>query len=335
MEQSSFSPLRFDSSVLPVEEQYRTFASAMVNFDMSRETVGPFAASASIWRVGSLVIAQVTAEPVCYDRPLSRVRADQVDHIYLNYHFRGVVRTGCGGGVRRAGANSLLVIDMRQPCRMDVGNIEEISVAVPRQLILPRLEPYNPHGLIATGGMTELYGGTVRTICGHLPKLDPTHAATLERVILDLAADTLLDALRTAEALSAHEEALVSRVRAYLDEHLSEPLDVAAICRGVGVSRSGLYRAFGGGGGVLRQLQQRRLRRMRALLENTAETRSIAALAEAMGFADKSHFARAFKRAYGMTPGQFRAGPDGREFPTPSADHQTARIFGNWVSTLD
>ncbi|QKS00469.1 helix-turn-helix domain-containing protein [Sphingomonas sp. CL5.1] len=332
VEGDCFSPLRFDSADLPVADQYRTFASAMVNFDMARDSTGPFAARALIWRIGALVVTQVTAGPVQYDRPLSRVRGDKVDHIYLNYHFRGAVQVDCGRGAARAGPGSLLVIDMRQPCRMDVGSIEEISVAVPRHLIMPRLESFDPHGLIATGGMTELLGATLRTICTSLPKVEPVHASTLERAIMDLAADAVLEALSKAEATTKRQEALASRVRSYIDAHLAEPLDVAAICAGVGVSRSSLYRAFGGSGGVLRQLQSRRLRKMHQLLDDPAETRSIAALAQVTGFADKSHFARLFKRAYGTTPGQFRAMPGARDRKV--RDHHVAQVFGDWVSEL-
>ena len=246
------------------------------------------------------------------------------------------MQVDCGRGETRAGPGSLLVVDMRQPCRMNVGRIDEISIAVPRHLIMPRLEPFDPHGLIATGGMTELLGATLRTICASLPKVELGHAATLEKAILDLAVDAMLEALRKAEATTKREEVLASRVRSYIDAHLAEPLDVAAICAGLGVSRSSLYRAFGGSGGVRRQLQSRRLRKMRKLLEDLAETRSIAALAEATGFADRSHFARLFKRAYGMTPGQFRAAP-----AAPAArdravrDHHVAQVFGDWVSELD
>lgn len=329
VEQAPFVPLRFESAALPAERQFPTFASAMVNFAVSREQEGAFAASARIWRIGALVLTEVTADPVTYDRDLARIAADQIDHLYVNLHLRGGVRVDTGTGLRAAEAGSLLVIDMRQPCRMHAGTRRAISLAVPRHLLLPRLQPFDPHGLIATAGLVPLLAALLQATCAKLPVTPAAHQAAIERLILGLLADTLLDALRSAEAISLREEALLARLRAYLDAHLAENLDVATICRDLGVSRSGLYRVCGEGG-VLRLLQQRRLRRLRALLQDPGEMRPIAQLAESTGFADKSHASRAFRQAYGLSPAAFRETRLCEPRPV-TAGNEAAQLFGTWV----
>jgi len=329
-EQASFSPLRFDSAALPVDLQFPTFASGMANFDLSRENEGAFAVCANVWRIGGLVVTEVCADAATYERGMQRIRADQTDHVYLNFHVAGGVRVDVGQGMRRAGAASLLVIDMRQPCRMAADARQAISIAAPRHLLLPRLEPFDPHGLIATDGLVPLLGATLQAVCASLPVTPKAQAAAIERLILDLVVDALLGALRSAGNVSLREEALLTRLRAFLDAHLDQPLDVGAICRGLGVSRSSLYRVSGGGGGVLRLLQQRRLRRLRALLEDSGETRPVATLAQVVGFRDPSHASRAFKQAYGLSPNEFRTARLRADAPQVPAN-DAARLFRSWI----
>ncbi|TXM88755.1 helix-turn-helix domain-containing protein [Methylobacterium sp. WL122] len=98
------------------------------------------------------------------------------------------------------------------------------------------------------------------------------------------------------------------RAEAFIATRLSDStLDAETIARGVGVSRSVLYRSFSEDGGVANVLRLRRLESLRACLRRPSETRSIAALAFACGFGSESHCNRAFHAAFGRPPGQFRA----------------------------
>jgi AraC family transcriptional regulator len=55
-------------------------------------------------------------------------------------------------------------------------------------------------------------------------------------------------------------------------------------------------------------LIQVRVNNARALLMAGAGKRSVAAVAEAVGFADQSHLTRHMKRLLGVTPGEVRPG---------------------------
>jgi AraC-like DNA-binding protein len=57
-----------------------------------------------------------------------------------------------------------------------------------------------------------------------------------------------------------------------------------------------------------RYLLSCRLRHARALLSTAGPGRSIGEVAAECGFADQSHFGRQFRRAYGVSPGQFPGG---------------------------
>jgi AraC-like DNA-binding protein len=333
-----FQPLRFDTSVLPANVQFSTYASGIANFEMSRPGSGPFAARALIWRVGSLVVAQLASDSACYTRTADRVRADRIDHFYVNFHYRGRARIERDPNDIVSGPGSLLVLDMRQPCHMAVERIDEISLAIPRHLLIDRLDGFDPHGLVTCGGLTTLLGSTLRAVCATLSKVGTSQAGAIERMIVNLVVDTLLEALRATAARSAREEEMASRARAYIDRHLSDELDVATLCGALGISRSNLYRGFGDPGGILRQIQLRRLKRMRALLSDPSETRSIAALARSTGFPDKSHFTRVFKKTFGVAPSEFRRAAtqaDESEARPASSDDSASEMFRAWLRDIN
>lgn len=98
------------------------------------------------------------------------------------------------------------------------------------------------------------------------------------------------------------------RAEAFIDAHLSDAtLDAEAIANGIGSSRSSLYRSFSEDGGLMRHIQQRRLERLRMALRRPGDGRSVAALAFSCGFTDEKHCSRAFRTAFGVPPGRYRA----------------------------
>jgi AraC-like DNA-binding protein len=331
---SAFSLLRFDTGSLPADERFAAFASGIANFDVTPATDGPFAAQAVAWKVGALVIGRLSSDAIRYERTEARTLSDAIDHFYVNFHATGEVAADAGAGLVRGGPGSLLVIDMRQPCAMEVRGAR-ISIAVPRQLLLPHLRSHDPHGLVATDGLAQLLGRSLYAAARSLPGLAARHAPAVERMLVAQIGETLRDVLQSGDARRSRQELLVGRVRAYVDAHLAEPLDAAAICAALGVSRSSLYRAMADRGGVQRYLRERRLRRVRALLETPGETRPLAALAELTGFADKAHLSRAYKRAFGVTPGDVRARTAQRPPHTAAAKSEASKLFRGWVSALD
>lgn len=333
--QQTISPLRFDSSALPESEQFSTYASGMVNFDVSRTDDGPFLARALVWRVGRLIIARAESDPVSLSRSRARVAADRVDHLYVNFYYRGRFTFDDGREERKGAPGSLLVIDMRQPCRLAIERNEDVSIAIPRHLLLRRLDGFDPHGLIARSEVANLFGAMLRTLCASLSKLPIAQGAAVEQMVVDLVAAAVIESSRSRGERASREEMLRSRVRAYIDGHLGDELDVASICRAFGISRSTLYRAFGDNGGVLRQIQARRLRQVRLLLSDPTDDSSITELAQATGFADPSHLTRAFKRAFGVTPGAFRRTPSVAHPPLAASDDDAVRRFSSWVGEVD
>jgi transcriptional regulator GlxA family with amidase domain len=95
----------------------------------------------------------------------------------------------------------------------------------------------------------------------------------------------------------------VSRALVFIQAHSAEDIALKDIASAAHVSPYHLARLFKRTIGVAphQYLIRERLRAARALL-SAGGRRSLADIAAAVGFADQSHLARHFKRAFGMTP---------------------------------
>ncbi|MCL5776177.1 helix-turn-helix transcriptional regulator [Limibaculum sp. FT325] len=88
----------------------------------------------------------------------------------------------------------------------------------------------------------------------------------------------------------------------------SARLDAARIAKLAGVSRTTLYRIFEGSAGVAAHVRMIRLEGVRTALRDPGQAKvPIAAIAERHGFHSIASFNRAFRRAFGITPGKARA----------------------------
>ena len=141
------------------------------------------------------------------------------------------------------------------------------------------------------------------------------HAALGAEVIgleLDEAIAAVVEALyphlrpRPAAARGRSEHAAVRRARAYLSEHWDQGVRLATLSSVAGLTRFELVRRFRDQTGLTPHAFQVNLRvaRARAML---SAGEPIARVAAACGFADQPHLTRTFRRAVGVTPGQFAA----------------------------
>jgi AraC-like DNA-binding protein len=138
----------------------------------------------------------------------------------------------------------------------------------------------------------------------------------LERPLEDLRYDEILSA--TAHALAANDPSLRRRAlsarhlravrlaRDVLDAGVRDGVSSGELETASGVSRYALARHFRAclGTSPYRYLVMRRLDRVRALI---AGGTALAEAAAEAGFADQSHMTRAFKKAYGLSPGRWAA----------------------------
>ena len=109
-----------------------------------------------------------------------------------------------------------------------------------------------------------------------------------------------------ARQVAGHEVAAVKRARDILHARYAEQISLQELATATGLSQFHLLRVFGRSLGLPPHQYQThvRLAHARALLRSGEPASQVAV---AVGFADQSHFVRAFRRAHGLTPGAFFA----------------------------
>lgn len=103
-------------------------------------------------------------------------------------------------------------------------------------------------------------------------------------------------------------EQYVRRAVSLIENNYDRQISVNDIARRIGVDRTCLYRAFKKDMGTspVDFLINYRLERAVVLMDRCSMTASAAA--SAVGFCDASHFSRAFKKKFGVAPGQYMRG---------------------------
>ena len=121
---------------------------------------------------------------------------------------------------------------------------------------------------------------------------------------------------RLAEAGNVIDLTLMERVRQAVARNLRSPsLNPEKLCREAATSRSQLYRLLEGEGGVAHYILRRRLSESFSMLCDASSNLPIGKVAEMLCFADGSSFSRAFRREFGMSPSDVRAGAIGGSPP--------------------
>ena len=124
----------------------------------------------------------------------------------------------------------------------------------------------------------------------------------------------ILDACAGYEYLktlvSNYDERIDARIAAFIEEHLSDELSVALLCRKFFLSRTELYSLFKEYFGATPAdfIKERRLQKACRLLEQTRLP--IGAVAEQCGIPDYNYFSKQFKKMFGITHSVMRKNAD-------------------------
>lgn len=97
----------------------------------------------------------------------------------------------------------------------------------------------------------------------------------------------------------------IRRAKEFLEAHMASPIRLSDVGRAAGASPAYLTNMFGRVEGMSLHQYLNRLRLARALVE-LPHADDLTTLAFDTGFSSHSHFTAAFRRAYGLTPSEFR-----------------------------
>lgn len=302
----------FTTASLPERDRFEAWRALFSAHDLDADPSG-FSGRIETTLMGPMALRVMNAAPQGPGRSRSLIRRDGQDSfvLHLSRHAYSV-DTERGAVDVPAGAISLN--DLSQPYRRSrVPETDSLILVLPRASVASVLPDEDTlHGLVLRGGAGHLLADHVRSLAAHshaITTVDAVHVAQATLHMLAACARPSLDAV--ARAAAPLDAVRLRTAKQLLRCRLATPLQIDAIAKALGMSRSQLYRLFEPEGGVARFHARQRLAAVRAALDDPLERRSIGEIGEAFGFGNSALLSRAFRQAYGLSPRDYRASVGG------------------------
>lgn len=206
-------------------------------------------------------------------------------------------------------AGDFAIYDGARPHRLDFcDEWSELILNIPRAA-LNRLVPGMPEltscKLLPASASGEVLRSFLQSIALHFPRLRDHELAALSQHALTLIGSTLAFDRTLDDEGGGTRDAMLLRAKMLIDANLGDPcLDAARIAGRLGLSPRYLNRLFNAEQtSLMRYVWNLRLDRCRnELLRQDTGAQRVADIAFRWGFSDLSHFSRAFKARFGMSP---------------------------------
>lgn len=276
------------------------------------DVTGPrsaFAAWAHRWWIDDLALVDCGCAPCSGSRGEREIARTEGEFAVVLMTLAGRETVEQGGRTGHLRPGDAVVWDSTAPARFAVREpLRKRSLLVPRAA----LDEVGGRGWLRTGAVVDGDAPAVRllrtyldTLRTTLPDLGPAATRAARNATLELLAGALRADAATPEGGSAGP-ALRAAMERWIDRHLADAaLGPGALARAHGVSVRTVHRVFQATGETVGEVvRARRLARARADLAGSAAT--VTAIAHRWGFADGSHFSRAFKAHYGHSPSAAR-----------------------------
>jgi len=305
------SAFEYSTVDLPQEEQFpawrHNLASMLSLADPDDRAVG-FAGRQKVWDLGGLAFAHMRSDALSYRSLATRFRSP-VDHWILTLVVEGCCRTATRSGTYDCDAGSVQVHSLGKFFEGSHKGAEVLLLVVPRDFCRDMTHILDAAELVG-GSMGALLADYMFSIARQLPTLEtedlPRLAEATRAMILACIAPS---ADKIEQALAPITVAILERARHFVQANLFNPgLGATQMQRELGLSRSHLYRLFEPSGGVASYIRHRRLLDAHAALADVASSLRIVEIGEKYGFCSAADFSRAFKREFGYSPSQVRAG---------------------------
>jgi AraC-like DNA-binding protein len=274
-----------------------------------------------------------------YDRSQRRIARDGVDHYLLQFYLSGSVGRRDGKDERaRTRPGDVWITDLAQPLSSVAETADTVNLFVPRRILAPLLNAPDEYSMAILDGrrpLVTLLRNHLQAVLKEAPSMTTDEALAVITPTLELAASALNGVARE-EAHASIEGALRDEVCRYVrSAPRNEPVTREAAARCFNISLRKLDYLFQPLGGFARWVRYERLAQARLMLAdpNLVHMR-IDEIAAANGFSHATHFVRAFRNHYDMTPGLLRALARERHLRSDPASHASNSSWQYWIRKL-
>ncbi|MCQ8768562.1 helix-turn-helix domain-containing protein [Streptomyces telluris] len=299
---------------------------ASVRLDISTPTEAPFAGTITADELGPLRVATTVSDPVQVRQKTRGIDGRHDDYLDVCVQESGQLVIDQDDGQTLLRAGSLTLFDTTRPYTSTLPARHCMHVfQVPRSMVGFREAELHRITAVPLGADSPVAALAVPFFSrlAAMTDVPPPHIGDmLARNAADLLATLLAERLdRTppdpGTGADPARTALRLRVKTFIDRHLADPgLSPQTVAAAHHISVRHLHRLFrdegtGGAEGITvsRWILERRLERCRRELGRPGRSApSVTAVAHRFGFTSPSHFSRAFRAAYGVSPREWRAG---------------------------
>jgi AraC-like DNA-binding protein len=270
----------------------------------------PFDTEAASLRLGEVSVhySQITGQR--WTRDAKMMRSYDSDALTAVITLAGTARGVVGDRSFRSGPGSVHFSDLSLSSDHESTASRSLLIGVPRKMAEQSgLHVRSLHGSILNSGPAALLAPFLLGLRRAAPSLAAEDGPRLGKAVLDLLCVAAAAAGRDArpEPAGRHKAAMLA-ARREIEASLGSPsLNVASLCRRLGISRSTLHRLFEAEGGVQAYIRERRLEAARIALADPGNGEHIYAIAERLGFSDAAHLSRLFRERFDQSPRDFRA----------------------------
>jgi AraC-like DNA-binding protein len=264
--------------------------------------------------LGRATCSEVSSDQQRVFRTRARIARSSEDFVLIALGKQGV------GGVVQDGRETSICpgqfafYDTTRPYELQFDHaFTQTILQVPREMLQRRIAGTEALTAVAFGPdrpLQKLAYDFIDRVCQSADQIEPEHAARLSEQAVDLVAMALSERLGTQSMPSStHRFALLYRLKAYMREHLADPdLSLATTAAAIGISPRYVNDLLSDEQTSFQRyvLCERLAQCKRDLSSPMLEHRHVSEIAFAWGFNDLSHFGRAFREHFGMSPRDWR-----------------------------
>jgi AraC-like DNA-binding protein len=283
-----------------------------------RDDPRSFHAQCRVYHLGSAVLAELRSNSIRYRRSARHVARGAYDHYQIVFNLSGRIHYRAGRRSAVVRPDDIIILDSARETDAyvhapDQGSAHALTLFVARAALAAlRREAGGGHLLLLSRETT-----LARSAHDHLWRMlqaieagPQARAQAATQALIGVLAGSLgrrrhlPPTLRRAAPRSA-----VDSVERLIERRLDSPaLSLELLCSHCGCSRATLYRLLQAEGGPIRYIRQRRMQRaFQELISGSVSQGRLLELALRHRFASQATFNRAFRRTFGIPPGEVRA----------------------------